>query len=290
MGNVKAMINIKNFSLTIIKILLFSILLISCSSKNEVELSKISEKTDLEIYKKALSLSLKGIHEKAAIEFSNISIDHPYSTLSAKAEIMTAYSLYENNEIKKTIIKLQSFIEMYPSNELSEYAHYLLAMCYYIQISNQGRDASLTVKAINQFKIIVSKYPNSKYAKNAKLKIQYINNSLAANELLIGNYYLRKNFPSAAIKRFRTVIVNYKNSNVIPETLYRLCEALLMIGLEGEAKKSQALLVHNFPNSKWTTLSYKILKNNNNKGTSNNIIEDDGIIISIKNYIKVIFD
>ena len=144
MGNVKTMIIIKTKSLIIIKILLLSFALISCSSNNNAKLSEIAEQTDLEIYKKALSLSMNSEHNKAALEFNNINIDHPYSALTAKASIMTAYSLYENNEINKAKIKLESFIEMNPSDELSGYAHYLLAMCYYIQISNHGRDTSLT--------------------------------------------------------------------------------------------------------------------------------------------------
>ena len=197
---------------------------------------------------------------------------------------MTAYSLYENNQIKKAIIKLNTFLEMNPADELSPYAQYLLAMCYYIQISSQGRDVSLTKKALNQLKIIVSKYPNSKYAKDAKLKIQFINNSLATNELSVGVFYLKNNFPIAAIKRFKTVITRYKNTNVVPETLYRLCEGLMMIGLLEEAKKSKALLIYNFPKNKWSELSKKLIDGD----TAN--IEDREMFSSIKNFIKIIFD
>ena len=281
MGNVKTMIFIKNYSWIIIKLLLITFLIISCSSNNN---SEIVEKNDIEMYKNALSLSLKGKHDKAAIKFDNLNLNYPYSTLSAKAEIMTAYSLYQNNEIKKTIIKLLSFLEMNPSGELSEYAQYLLAMCYYIQISNQERDPNLSKKSMNYFKILVSKYPNGKYAKDAKLKIQYINNSLASNELSIGVFYLRKNSPLAAIKRFKFIIKNFKNTNVIPETLYRLCEALLMISLEEEAMQSKAILVYNFPQNRWTKLSKKLFNSNNN------ITEDKAMITSLKNYIKTIFD
>ena len=281
MGNVKTMIFIKNYSWIIIKLLLITFLIISCSSNNN---SEIVEKNDIEMYKNALSLSLSGKHDKAAIEFDTLNLNYPYSTLSAKAEIMTAYSLYQNNEIKKTIIKLQSFLEMNPSGELSEYAQYLLGMCYYIQISNQERDPDLSQKSMNYFKIVISKYPDGKYAKDAKLKIQYINNSLASNELSIGVFYLRKNSPLAAIKRFKFIIQNHKNTNVIPETLYRLCEALLMISLEEEARQSKALLVYNFPQNRWTKLSKKLFNSNNN------ITEDKAMITSLKNYIKTIFD
>jgi len=275
------MIFIKNYSWIIIKLLLIAFLTISCSSNNN---SEIVEKNDIEMYKNALSLSLSGKHDKAAIEFDTLNLNYPYSTLSAKAEIMTAYSLYQNNEIKKTIIKLQSFLEMNPSGKLSEYAQYLLAMCYYIQISNQERDPNLSIKSRNYFKILISKYPDGRYAKDAKLKIKYINNTLASNELSIGVFYLRKNSPLAAIKRFKFIIKNYKNSNIIPETLYRLCEALLMISLEEEAMQSKAILVYNFPQNKWTELSKKLFNSNNN------ITEDKAMITSLKNYIKTIFD
>ena len=275
------MIFIKNYSIIIIKLLLIAFLTISCSSNNNSE--KV-EKNDIELYKNALSLSLSGKHDKAAIEFDTLNLNYPYSTLSAKAEIMNAYSLYQNNEIQKTIIKLQSFLEMNPSGELSEYAQYLLAMCYYIQISNQERDPNLSQKSMNYFKIVISKYPDGKYAKDAKLKIQYINNSLASNELSIGVFYLKKNSPLAAIKRFKFIIKNYNNSNVIPETLYRLCEALLMISLEEEAKQSKALLIYNFPQNRWSELSKELFKSNIN------VIEDKAMITSLKNYIKTIFD
>ena len=197
---------------------------------------------------------------------------------------MTAYSLYENNEIKKAIIKLQSFLEMNPSGKFSEYAQYLLAMCYYIQLTNQERDPSVLKKGVNYFKIIISKYPNGKYAKDARLKIQYINNTLASNELSIGVFYLRKNSPLAAIKRFKFIIENYKNTSVIPETLYRLCEALLMISLEEEAKQSKAVLIYNFPQNSWTELSKGLFNSNINSK------EDQTMIKSLKNYIKTIFD
>ena len=271
----------KKYSWIIVKLILIPFIIINCSSKNKIE--KV-EKKDLEIYNNALSLSLNGDHEKASKAFDNLYLNYPYSKLSAKAQIMTAYSQYENNEINKAIINLKNFLEMNPSGEFSEYSHYLLAMCYYIQISSQERDPSLSQKGINYFKILISKYPKGKYAKDAKLKIQYIKNSIARNELAIGVFYLRKNSPLAAIKRFKSIIENYKNTNVIPETLYRLCEALLMISLEEEAKQSKALLTYNFPENKWSQLSKKLFNSNVN------VIEDKTMMRTLKNYIKTIFE
>ena len=276
------MINIKKNYTISIKLLIFLILLISCSSKEKDSPSVVLN--DIQIYKSGLSSLENENYKKAIIEFDNLSLNHPFSSLAKKSDIMTAYSLYQNNEIKKSISKLKIFIEMNPKDEFSDYAHYLLAMCYYIQVSNQGRDPSLSIKALNSFMLIITKYPNSKYAKDSKIKIQYIKNSLANNELDIGKFYLKKNAPASSIKRFKSILLNYQNTSSIPETLYRLTEAFLMIGLKKEAVKSDAVLKYNFPNSEWTNLSKSILSDSSSSD------EKKSLTSSIKNYFVTIFD
>ena len=276
------MINIKKNYTISIKLLIFLILLIGCSSKEKDSATVVLN--DIQIYKTGLSSLENENYKKAIIEFDNLSLNHPFSSLAKKSDIMTAYSLYQNNEIKKSISKLKIFIEMNPNDEFSDYAHYLLAMCYYIQVSNQGRDPSLSIKALNSFMLIITKYPNSKYAKDSKLKIQYIKNSLANNELDIGKFYLKKNAPASSIKRFKSILLNYQNTSSIPETLYRLTEAFLMIGLKKEAVKSDAVLKYNFPNSEWTNLSKSILSDSSSSD------EKKSLTSSIKNYFVTIFD
>ncbi len=269
----------KNF--IILKI--FSILLFfaSCTSINKNEnTTKLSDK---EIYSKGLNSIKEDNFKRAILEFDEVFLNYPFSSLAAKSEIMSAYSLFQNNELKKAIIKLNNFIEMNPKGELTEYAHYLLAMCYYVQVSIEGRDPSLSIKALNSFKLITSKYPNSKYAKDSRLKIQFLNNSLARNELNVGKFYLKKGAPASSINRFKIVLQNYQNTSVIPETLYRLSEALLMIGLKDEAIKSNAILDYNFPRDNWTKLSKNLLKNKSEVGQN----KDDKF--SIINYLKDFF-
>jgi outer membrane protein assembly factor BamD len=273
---------IRNNYIISIKLLTILILLINCSSNKKDNETIIS--SDIETYKSGLSSLQDSNYIKAVKEFDKLYINHPFSSLAKKSEIMTAYSLYQNNEINKSISKLKTFNEMNPKDEFSDYAHYLLAMCYYIQISNQGRDPSLSLKALNSFKLVTTKYPNSKYAKDSKLKIQFIKNSLAINELNIGKFYLKKNAPASSIKRFKTILKKYQNSSVIPETLYRLTEALLMMGLKKEAIKSNAILKYNFPNSEWSDLSKVILSNISSTS------EKESFTSSIKNYFVTIFD
>jgi len=263
---------------------LVSILLILVSCSNIENDNKKAIATDIDIYKKALLHIEQNDFKSAFNEFENLLLNYPFSNLAVKSEITSAYSLYEDNQIQKAINKLNSFIEMNPTGELTIYAHYLLGMCYYIQTSQKGRDASLSLKAINYFQIIETKYPNSKYAKDAKLKIVYLKNRLAENELEVGKFYLKKNAQISAINRFKVILEKFQNTSVIPETLYRLSEALLMTGLKEEAQKSIAILNYNFPQNEWSSLSKSLLVNNLNKNI------DKGFTQKVKNYFTTIFD
>ena len=263
---------------------LISILFILVSCSNIENDKKQAIETDVDIYKRALLLIEENDYKSALNEFENLLLNYPFSDLAVKSEITSAYSLYEDNQIQKAINKLNSFIEMNPTGELTIYAHYLLGMCYYIQTSQKGRDASLSLKAINYFQIIESKYPNSKYAKDAKLKILYLKNRLAENELAVGKFYLKKNASGSAIKRFKVILEKFQNTSVIPETLYRLSEALLVTGLIEEAQKSIAILNYNFPQNEWSSLSKSLLVNNLDKNI------DKGFTQKVKNYFTTIFN
>ena len=263
---------------------LISILFILVSCTNIENDKKQAIATDVDIYKRALLLIEENDYKSALNEFENLLLNYPFSNLAVKSEITSAYSLYEDNQIQKAINKLNSFIEMNPTGELTIYAHYLLGMCYYIQTSQKGRDASLSLKAINYFQIIETKYPNSKYAKDAKLKILYLKNRLAENELAVGKFYLKKNASGSAIKRFKVILEKFQNTSVIPETLYRLSEALLLTGLKEEAQKSIAILNYNFPKNEWASLSKSLLVNNLNKDI------DKGFTQKLKNYFTTIFN
>ncbi len=271
---------IKKF-LIIFKIFPLIFILSNCTNNNSNK--KITQSSDIELYSKGLASLKKGNFSSATLEFDNVFLNYPFSSLSSKSEIMSAYSLYQNNDIKKAAAKLSSYIEMNPKGELTEYAHYLLAMCFYAQVSNEDRDPSASIKSLNYFKLIITKYPNSSYAKDAKLKMQLLKNTLAKNELNVGKFYLRKGAPGSSIKRFKSVLQNYQNTSVIPETLYRLSEAFLMIGLKDEAIKSNALLDYNFPKSDWTKLSKTLFKN------KSELNQQKDTKFSIINYFKDFF-
>ena len=271
---------LKKKYLILLQVFFCILLLPNCSNNSKTVILK--ETKDSEIFIKGQSFLKGNDYKKAAIEFDKIYLNYPFSSLAPKAEIMTAYSLFQDNQINEAIVKLDEFIEMNPTGELTQYAQYLLAMSYYVQIPDAGRDPMLSEKALKHFKIVTTKFPDSVYAKDAKFKINYIKNSLAQNELLIGMFYLKNNSPASSIKRFQAIIKNYQTTSVIPETLYRLCEAFLMLGLKEEAIKSSLLLSYNFPDNEWTNLSKNIIKD------TSELDENEGFINSITDYIKKI--
>ena len=271
---------LKKKYLKLLQVFFCILLLPNCSNNSKTVVLK--ETKDSQLFIKGQSFLKSNDYKKAAIEFDKIYLNYPFSSLAPRAEIMTAYSLFQDNQINEAIVKLNEFIEMNPIGEHTKYAQYLLAMSYYIQIPDAGRDPMLSEKALKHFKIVTTKFPDSVYAKDAKFKINYIKNSLAQNELLIGMFYLKNNSPASSIKRFQAIIKNYQTTSVIPETLYRLCEAFLMLGLKEEAIKSSLLLSYNFPDNEWTNLSKNIIKD------ISELDEDEGFINSITDYIKKI--
>ena len=271
---------LKKKYLMLLQVFFCILLLPNCSNNRKTVVLK--ETKDSQLFIKGQSFLKSNDYKQAAIEFDKIYLNYPFSSLAPRAEIMTAYSLFQDNQINEAIVKLNEFIEMNPVGEHTKYAQYLLAMSYYVQIPDAGRDPMLSEKALKHFKIVTTKFPDSVYAKDAKFKINYIKNSLAQNELLIGMFYLKNNSPASSIKRFQAIIKNYQTTSVIPETLYRLCEAFLMLGLKEEAIKSSLLLSYNFPDNEWTNLSKNIIKD------TSELDENEGFINSITDYIKKI--
>lgn len=276
------MIDLIKKYLIVLQIFSIVFLLSNCvSGKKDDNALQLSDDV---LYNKGLVYLQNKDFKNAILEFDEVSLNHPFSSLTSKSEIMSAYSLYQNNELKKAIAKLNNFIEMNPKGELTQYAHYLMAMCFYAQISSTGRDTGLSMKALKHFKIITSKYPTTKYAKDSKFKIQYLKTNLAKNELNIGKFYLKKGAPSSSIRRFKYILQNYQNTSIIPETLFRLSEALLSIGLKEEAIKSTAILNYNFPNNNWAKQSKKLFEKKLNLSQ----VKDSKK--SLEDYFKKIFE
>ena len=202
-----------------------------------------------------------GDNEKAAELFLEIERIYPYSELAKQALLNNAIVLQLEKDYEGSRLSANRFITFYPADKNTPYAYYLLALSYYDQIDEIGRDQANTYEALKLFRIIIERYPESKFSSASSLKKDLAFDHLAAKEMEVGRYYLKNSHYIAAINRFETVVKEYPTTSHTPEALHRLVEAYLSLGLEGEATVAAAILGHNFKSSLWYQESYNLLGN-----------------------------
>jgi len=212
-----------------------------------------------ELYNDAMDELLDENYQQAANLFDEVERQHPYSTWASKAQLMAAYAHYQNNSYTDAVNALDRFIELHPGNRDIAYAYYLKALSYYEQISDVRRDQEMTVKARQSLQEITRRFPDSKYARDAELKLDLTLDHLAGKEMTVGRYYLRNGHYLAAINRFRNVVKDYQTTTHVPEALHRLVEAYLALGVVDEAQATAAVLGYNYPGSDWYADSYELL-------------------------------
>jgi len=201
----------------------------------------------------------KGDAKQAAALFDEVERQHPYSPWARRAQLMSAFSYYASRDYAKSVQSAQRFLSIHPGNKDAPYAYYLVALCYYEQISDVTRDQKITQQALTAMNELVRRYPNTDYAADARLKIDLINDHLAGKEMEIGRMYQRTGKWLAGSLRFRTVAEKYQTTSHAPESLYRLVESYLSLGLPQEAQKAAAVLGKNYPGSKWYERSYDLM-------------------------------
>lgn len=238
-------------------IILASLALTSCKSKIKEE-DKITPITEL--YDAGLRHLDAGKYKESSIEFEKIFYQHPGNKVTPQAELMQAYALYRAGEFDEVIDVLEIFIKLHPRHKDIAYAYYLKALANYTQISSVKLDQSRTRYARAGLQEVINKFPGSKYALDAALKIDLVNDHLAGKEMTIGRYYLAQKNLIAAIKRFQVVVDEYDTTSHIQEALYRMVESNIMFGLVDEAKKYASVLKHNYPDSSWDKHSDDLLK------------------------------
>jgi len=209
----------------------------------------------------------RGKTREAAALFDEVERQHPYSPWARRAQLMSAFSYYVARDYSKSIQSAQRFLSIHPGNKDAPYAYYLIALSYYEQISDVTRDQKVTDQAKQSLTEVTRRYPGTKYAKDARLKLDLVNDHLAGKEMTIGRYYQRSGKWLAATTRFRNVIEEYETTSHTPEALYRLVESYLALGVSEEGKKAAAVLGANYPASVWYKRAYALM-NKHAPGTS----------------------
>jgi outer membrane protein assembly factor BamD len=215
------------------------------------------------LYTAAKKAMDQGDYEQAAKLFDEVERQHPYSVWARRAQLMSAFNYYLARKYTDAVSSAQRFVTIHPGNVEAPYAQYLIAMSYYQQIDDVTRDQSITQQASDAFGELIRRYPETRYAADARIKLDLIKDHLAGKEMEVGRFYQRSGQWLAATYRFRTVVDQYQTTSHTPEALERLVECYLALGVPVEAQKAGAVLGRNYPESYWYRQSLKLLGQEN---------------------------
>jgi outer membrane protein assembly factor BamD len=237
-------------------------LLVGCGSFSlfggKTEVVENNDPPDI-IYGKAEKLVDKGKFGDAARAYEEVDINHPYSQEARRAILMASYSYYKAGKYDDAISSADRYLTLHPGTQESDLAQNIIGMSYYDRVLDPKRDQTNARKALVAYDTLLQRYPDSRYAADARNRTRILRDLLAASEMTVGRWYLRHNNYLAAINRFRTVVTDYQTTEQVEEALMRLTEAYMALGIVNEAQTAAAVLGHNFPDGKWYSHAYALL-------------------------------
>ena len=213
-----------------------------------------------EIYNKAFDDLEATKYKKAAEEFEKVEIEHPYSKWAVKSKLMSAFAYYKDEKYDDAIIAADRFLKYHPGNKDAAYALYLKGICYYDQISAADKDQGDTQKAEEAFQYLITLFPNTPYAEDARNKINLTEDYKAGQEMVIGRFYLNEGNYLSALNRFNVILEEYQTTIQIEEALYREVEIYAILGMNQYANGYYKILLENYPEGKWTAKAAKIME------------------------------
>jgi len=240
-------------------VIIFSFLVLSCSKDKKIVYEPSLKVDAFAIYKEGLEAFELNDFFYASKKFSEAELNFENIDLAAKSAIMSSFSLYGINFYTEALENLNRYLKKYPADRNVIYAHYLIAIIYFEQISDEKKDLKPLIKADNKIDFFLKSYPNSEYAMDLRFKKDLIQNQLAAKELFVARFYISTKKWVPAINRLKVIVKDYDQTIFIEEALHRLVEINFHLGLEEEAKKYANILGYNYNSSEWFEQSYKIL-------------------------------
>jgi len=233
-----------------------------CAGNDDIDLSNYVEPNDPAdvLYNQGLANLEEGRMSEASKKFEALDRQHPYSDYSRKALVMGAFAEYRSAKYTEAVATAQRYLQRYPSTEDAAYAQYIIGLSYFRQIRSVTQDQKEARQTIEAMEALLSQWPDSEYAEDARTKIRFARDQIAGKEMQIGRYYMERREFLAAVKRFRNVVEQFSNTRHVEEALARLTEAYLALGLASEAQTAAAVLGHNYPESQWYKDSYALLQ------------------------------
>ncbi|RFC36277.1 MAG: Beta-barrel assembly machine subunit BamD [Candidatus Nitrotoga sp. LAW] len=240
-------------SLTLIVLLMLT----ACSiftPKNEKSTSALADSAE-GVYAQAMEQMNSANYPGAIKLFETLQSRYPYGRYAQQAQIETAYAYYKQNEPESALSAVERFIKQYPNSQHVDYAYYLKGLVNFdedLGLFGEGfqpdvseRNPKAPREAFDAFKDLVTRFPNSKYAADSKLRMQYLVNALARHETQVARYYLRRGANIAAVNRANGVLIEFPQAPATREALQIMVQAYDAMGLKDLRDDSQRVLDKN---------------------------------------------
>ncbi|WP_018691921.1 outer membrane protein assembly factor BamD [Algicola sagamiensis] len=244
-----------NRSTLIIAIVLGTLGLTACSSNNNEE-DKVARKAAENLYQDAKKAMNSGLYSRAIEILSAIDRRFPYGAVSKQVQMDLIYSYYKTGETAQALAFIDRFIRLNPNHPNVDYVIYMRGLTNiqatddFVQdifdIDRADRDVKVTRQAFDDFKRLVTEYPKSKYAKDAKQRMVFLKNKLASYELKVADYYIRRGAYLAAANRGKYIVEYYPNSIYAKKALEIMVHSYTELGLNTLAQDTQAVLMKNY--------------------------------------------
>ena len=233
--------------------------LCACASNSDIS-KALNPDSPEKMYADADAMMNKGKYEEAAKKFEDLDRDHPYAPEARKAIVMSAFAYYKAGKTPEAIANAERYTTLHAGTKEAALAQCVIASAHYDEMKTANHDQSETRKALAELKTLRTRYPDSNCGKDAENRIRVAEDTLAASEMEVGRYYLKRKNYVAAINRFKTVATEYQTTAHVEEALMRLTESYMALGVRPEAQSAAAVLGHNFPDSPWYKDAYTLLQ------------------------------
>jgi outer membrane protein assembly factor BamD len=238
-------------------LLLLIVLLSACSGRGgrgeETERLPVDE-----LYREAKLAMDNGNFDKAARYFQRLQARFPFGEISEQAQLDLAYSQYRNRKPDESIATANRFIKTYPTHPNVDYAYYLKGLVNfdrdrgfverYLPIEGFERDQAFGRQAFIDFGELIKRFPNSRYAADARQRMTFLRESLAAYEMTVAKYYFRRGAFVGAANRAKYVVENFQQTPQTADALALLVESYRALGKNELAQDAESVLKLNFPN------------------------------------------
>lgn len=213
------------------------------------------------LYTEAKVAMGEGTYDKAIKYFEKLEARYPYGRFAQQAQLEVAYAYYKQQEKPQAIAACDRFIRLHPNHPNVDYAYYLKGLVNFNEdlgllghVSMQDmteRDPKAAQESFEAFKALVEKFPGSKYAKDATLRMAYLVNALASHEVHVARYYMQRGAYVAAANRAQASIKTYPDAPAIEEALFILVKAYDALGMNDLRDDAERVMKKNFPNSEY---------------------------------------